>query len=381
MRSFKIITFGCRLNQAESREIGEKLVRLLDYKVTRLQEADIVIINTCCVTKKAEREVRKEIRKVKRENPDCFLVVAGCWVNKLKTQNANLKATTQKSKLFGLMDLLISNEEKKNITKILKRHFKNLAIKPRKAPLRGRQYSNRIYQDKYARSKKALIKIQDGCDNFCSFCIVPYVRGKSRSRPTDEIIKEIKQKIKEGIEEIVLTGINLGDYDNLARLIRRILQETHIQKISFGSMPLEIVDKNFFALYQDKNLASHLTRYFHIPLQSGCNKTLKRMGRKYDVDQFKSQIAKLKTKIPNFTFSTDIIVGFPGETREEFEETLKTLKEIKKILGKDFTKIHIFRYSPREGTLAAKMKEKWGRVEEREKKRRVQAIMHLFNTS
>lgn len=393
LKSFQIITFGCRVNQAESRMMGESLVKLgLAQKCAMAKKcvksklggvADLVIINTCCVTKKAEREVRKEIRKVKKENPNCFLVVAGCWVNKIKNQNSKIKI---KNDLKTKIDLLITNEQKSKIASFLKK----------KISLNKKQST---YKDKYFKFKKALIKIQEGCNNFCSYCIVPYVRGRSRSRPAEEIIGEIKQKVEEGIEEVVLTGIDIKDYkfkiqnsklkikiknlelnkfkNDLVKLIRLILAKTKIKKISFGSISLGVFDKEFLSLYKQKEIKNRLTCHFHIPLQSGSDKVLNLMRRGYSKIKFLNTIKKINQVIPQFIFSTDIIVGFPGETKKEFKETIKTLKKIKKILGQRFTHIHCFRYSSREGTLAFKMEEKWGRVEEKEKKRRAREILKL----
>lgn len=492
MKAFKIITFGCRVNQAESRMMGEKLVELgLTQKCAMAKKCvktDIVIINTCCVTQKAEREVRKEIRRVKRENPDCFLVVAGCWVERFsaevdtnfcsvfkspakqsclaiksaaqccKHKNTHKNCISPRYKykeLFKKIDLLIGNKEKEKIAQILK---EKIFINAKRSPT-----NNKKYEDKYVQFKKALIKIQEGCDKFCSYCIVPFVRGRSKSRPAEEIIGEIKQKVKEGIEEVVLTGIDIGSYkfkfsnfnfqfsnklkiqkstpasreekfkNDLVKLIRLILKETKIKKISFGSLSWEVFDEELIGLYQreallrlldnraevayqdfcvhkspakklnlllnssaqgckhvhSKNLTgsprarainsqqltiNRLTSHFHIPLQSGCNTTLKRMNRKYTIKNCKLKIENLKKAIPNFTFSTDIIVGFPGETKREFEETVRVIRTIKEILGKKFTHIHIFRYSSRPGTLAAKMEEKWGKVDEKEKRRRAKII-------
>ena len=192
MKTFKIITFGCRVNQAESREIGEALGAL--GLISARKNPDLVAINTCCVTGKAEREVRKEIRRAKRENPNCMLLVVGCWINKIKKQKSYVKS-------LGI-DLLISNKDKKNITVLLKKKLK-----------RRQHYNKKIYQDKYAGSGKILIKIQDGCNNFCSYCIVPYVRGRLKAERDGKVIEQIKKKVKEGVKEIVpcyngIIGIN-----------------------------------------------------------------------------------------------------------------------------------------------------------------------------
>lgn len=366
--SFKIITFGCRVNQAESRMMGEKLVKLGISQTSNSGKARIIIINTCCVTSKAEREVRKEIRRIKRENPSCFLIVVGCWPEKIK----NLKLKTPDLKI----DLLIGNKKKLKIAEVLKKYFKKI---------KKRGLKQETYQDKYLQFAKALIKIQDGCNKFCSYCIVPYVRGRLASRRPEEIIREIKQKVKKGIKEVVLTGIDIADYklttkeaNDLVKLIKLILTKTKIKKISFGSLGLGVFDKEFFDLYQS-SLSNRLTTHFHIPLQSGCNQTLKRMARKYRVEEFNSKIVELKKNLKHFTFSTDIIVGFPGETEKEFKQSLKTIKSIKKMLNKNFTHIHIFRFSPKKGTLASKMEGKWGQIDEKIKKKRAAQIRKIIS--
>jgi len=384
-KTFKIITFGCRTNQAESRMIGEGLVRnkfigfnklLVNKKLKDRIKPNIVIINSCVVTKKAEKEVRQMIRKVKRENPGCFLVVTGCFINNIKNQKAKIKNTNKK--LLKLIDLLVENKDKLKIPEILKKQLNNETIE---------QSSNgTIYRDKYFKSKKALIKVQDGCDNFCTYCIVPYLRGRSSSRPAEEIIEEIREKVEQRVKEIVLTGIDIAAYGreiknkklniNLTNLLRKILIETEVERISFGSMNLEAFNGEFINLASSFQLPAtskpRIVRHFHIPLQSGSNETLRRMNRRYTIEEYKKVIAKLREKIPGVTFSTDVMVGFPGETEEEFEESLKNIREI------EFVKLHVFRYSPREGTLAARMERKWGKIPERVKKERARKTRGLI---
>ncbi len=392
LKSFKIITFGCRVNQAESRLIGEQLASKLAMKpVEKTKKADLVVINTCCVTHKAEKEARKEVRRVKRENPKCFLVVAGCWVENVlcaidsKKSSQRRDAINMKKENFKqfartltLVDLLIENKDKKKIGQILKSKFiKNIIQQDGDL---GR------YKDKYGVSNKALVKVQEGCDNFCTYCIVPYVKGRSKSRSIKEVVKEIRDLIEQGIKEVILTGTDMSDYRfGLVKLIREILTKTKIRKISFGSINLRSFDAEFVNLYSAQVRFSQnklrLSSHFHIPLQSGCDTILKRMNRGYKISNFQFLISKLKKKISGFSFSTDIIVGFPGESKKEFEQTLKILKKIKKIMGKSFTKIHVFRYSARQGTVAAKMAGKigWEKVETAEKKSRSRQIVRLFN--
>jgi threonylcarbamoyladenosine tRNA methylthiotransferase MtaB len=424
LKTFQIITFGCRVNQAESRLIGEKLAKSIKgIKSTKsIKGANLIIINTCCVTHKAEKEVRQAIRKAKRENPNCFLVVAGCLID--KAENSKIPNNPLSLKTLNQADLLLTNKQKKDITKILKKQLSNRTIE---------QSNNRKYHDKYSQSNMALVKIQEGCDNFCTYCIVPYVRGRSQSRPADKIIAEINQLVKQGIEEVVLTGIDTSSFrimnnvssikykykNHLAELIRQILKRTEIQKISFGSININAFDKEFIKLFC--SWSGRLTTHFHIPLQSGSDSVLKRMNRRYSVSDFVKKTTELKKKIPKFSLSTDIIVGFPGETSEEFKQTISTIKKLKKILSKSFTLVpesptlqnrmnhkafwdfrygvsaflkkrppavagggfthaHVFRYSSRQGTTATKMLDKkgWGKVPSKEKNKRSRIIRNLI---
>jgi len=353
--------------------------------------AGIVIINTCAVTGKAEKEVRQMIRRVKRENPECFLVVTGCWIDNIKNKKLNIKNTNKKLKILENIDLVAGNEDKMRIGEILGRRFSLRHIK-----------DGPLYEDKYFKSKKALVKIQDGCVNFCTYCIVPYLRGRSRSRPADEIIEEVREKVEQGIRGVVLTGVDIASYkfearnskfetnlkskylnskqfsnraikqsnNDLVKLLKLILAETKIEKISFGSVNLDSFDNELIDFFS--NHKSRITNHFHISLQSGCNTTLKRMNRKYTIKEYKEVIKKLREEIPNVVFSTDVMVGFPGETEEEFEESFKNIKEI------GFAKLHVFRYSPREGTLAVKMSDKWGKIPEKVKMERAKKIRGLI---
>jgi len=318
-------------------------------------------------------------------------------IKKKNLEPSPRKSSSHKS-IFSLVDLWVRNEEKEKIREILR---KKLGIIKRRSSL-----NYPVYKDKYYRFKKALIKIQDGCDKFCAYCIVPYVRGRSKSRYLDDILKEVRKLIRQGIDEIVLTGIDISAFkfkvkseklkvtvknlklnkykNHLVRLIKVILKETKVKKISFGSIGLRVFDNEFIDLFNNLTIGQYNNRistHFHIPLQSGCEETLKRMKRDYTVSDFVLRISDLKKKIQGFSFSTDIIVGFPGETREEFKETVKSVKSIKQILGRRFKKIHIFRYSSRKGTLAEKMEGKkgWERVDEKEKKRRAKALQFLIS--
>jgi threonylcarbamoyladenosine tRNA methylthiotransferase MtaB len=387
LKTFKIITFGCRVNQAESRQMGEKLASLGLKQEKNYKKADLILINTCTITHKADREVRKQIRRIKRENKTCYLAAAGCWIEKQKKDNLLNNNKNQKEELFKKIDLFLTNKQKLNIDKFIKQLNKDKQEDNKKQNKKNQEQ----YKDKYAKSKKAIIKIQDGCNNFCTYCIVPYVRGRSKSKKLSQILKEIRQKQKQGIKEIILTGIDIADFkikklktkNHLAFLLKEILKKTNIEKISYGSINLKAITKEFLDLYKNKvknKTKKRLSSHFHIPIQSGSNKILKRMGRNYTKEQIIKTIKKLNKNIKNFTFSTDIIVGFPDETEKEFLKTKKTLKTIKNILKKRFTHIHTFRYSQRQGTTAQKQikENKWKQIKEITKKKRASCLNNLL---
>jgi len=388
MKSFAIITFGCRLNQAESAQTSRELLSLGLVKIEDYIKADLVLVNTCTITHKADKEVRQMIRRVKRKNKQCFLILLGCWVQKME------KAKLKTLNLDKFINLSVKNKQKQNIKKWLPKKFIT------KTKIQKTQ-KNKTPIDKYHNDKKALIKIQTGCSNFCTYCIVPYVRGKPSSESVDKVLKQIKQEVKEGVEEVLLTGVDLGSYkfivknknlkeklkqlnnkieNDLALLLQAILLETKIKKISFGSMSLKVFDNDFFKLYKTKQ-NQRLTKHFHIPLQSGSDTVLKRMQRPYSVNKFLKTIKKLKNNIKNVSMSTDMIVGFPNETQEEFKQTTQAIKKLKKLLNRNFNKAHIFRYSYRKDTLAAKMidSKKWNEINPLVKKARARELVDLFN--
>jgi len=348
--------------------MGENLIKLSLTQIKDFKKADLIILNTCTVTHKASREIRKEIRKIKRVNPKSFLIVTGCWLYKIR-----ISGEKKDKDFLKLINLSLYKKDQKNLTKLVEKHFfKNKQVKSKR----------KIYQDKYYQSQKAIIKVQDGCNNFCTYCIVPFLRGRSQSRKIKKILKEIRDKQNQGIKEIILTGVDLADFkdgkNDLTYLIKEILNKTKIKKISFGSINLKILNQDFISLY--KNMQNNkLSSHFHIPLQSGCDETLERMGRKYKVKDFIKKIKELNQKIPNFTFSTDLILGFPGETEKEFRKTYKIIKNLKKILKNNFIKIHLFRYSKRKGTRATKMEngKVWKNINDAVKKKRVKQLKKI----
>jgi threonylcarbamoyladenosine tRNA methylthiotransferase MtaB len=324
-------TLGCRLNEAEL-ETWAQAFQKSGHQVTRQAEtANLIVINSCSVTQDAARKSRHLIRKVHRENPAAKLVVSGCY------------ATLNKQEAEDIMgvDLVVSNQDKDKLveTALAELNFDSMpamSTEPGETSLftRGRQ--------------RAFIKVQDGCRYRCTFCIVTVARGEEKSRAVPEVVAEINALHQQNINEIILTGVHLGGYGSdsdlsLVDLIKAILAETDVPRIRLGSLePWELTD-NFYQLFDNPRLMPHL----HLPLQSGSDTVLRRMARRCKTDEFATIVARLRATNPLFNITSDIIVGFPGETEEEWQESLAFIKQT------GFGHLHIFTYSPREGTKAA----------------------------
>ncbi|MCH9633702.1 MAG: Threonylcarbamoyladenosine tRNA methylthiotransferase MtaB [Chlamydiae bacterium] len=325
-KKFKIETLGCRTNQYESLAYKSQLKQSGYEEAQGTEKADLCIVNTCTVTQSADSHSRNQIRRLRKKYPDAKIAVTGCMVEKGRHQLLEIEEA----------DFVISNKEK------------DLLL-------------NKIYpQDKFPEfiidqvnsQTRAFIKIQDGCNSFCSYCIIPYVRGKSRSRTLLDIVNEAKTLVQSGIKEIVLTGINIGDFDGndpsnstrLVHLVQALDKIEGLKRIRISSIDPDEVDDELLEtiLTCDKTCAS-----MHIVLQSGSNLVLKKMNRKYTRQLFFQTIDRIRLKCPDFTFTTDIIVGFPGERESDFEETMDVVSQVK------FSKVHMFPYSRRERTKAA----------------------------
>ncbi len=354
---FYIETFGCKVNIYESNYIKESLLKSGFLFVSEMNEAEIIIINTCTVTNTADSKCKKFVRRVRRENPNSILVVVGCSVqnNYIEYQNMNidiLLGNIGKSKLPDIINNYLQTKEKYN-------YFE----KNRDLP-----FEDMIIND--FDHTRAFIKIQDGCDNFCSYCIIPFMRGKCRSKDFKEIIKEAKDLVKTNHHEIVLTGIHTGSYNyegkDLVDVINELSKIDGLDRIRLSSVEItELNDKFMKMLKVNDKFCNHL----HIPLQAGSDNTLKKMNRKYDMNYFINKIEKIRNIRPDISITTDIIVGFPEETDSDFEETYENAKKLK------FSKIHVFPYSKRNGTKASLMKE----VSSIEKTNRVHKLLDLSN--
>ena len=325
-----------------------------------LSDANIIIVNTCSVTNVADKKCLKMIRRLKREYSNAILVVAGCSSQNKQSVYESLD-----------IDILIGNRDKSIIDKLIKEY-----IETEKKYVKFYNDRNLDFEDMYISDynhTRAFIKIEDGCDNFCSYCIIPYVRGSVRSKDFDKVIKEAKELAKHGHKEIVLTGIHTGHYLNngydLTDLINELSKIDDIKRIRISSIEVtELNDKFLDMLKNNDKVCDHL----HIPLQAGSDEILKRMNRKYDLAYYEEKIKKIRSIRPDISISTDIIVGFPYETEELFLNTLEFSKKIK------FSKIHVFPYSVRVGTAAANMKEQVDEVVKKERVKRLMAVSHML---
>lgn len=353
---FNIITLGCKVNSYESNFMKEALVKNGFSFCSENNKCDILILNTCTVTDTSDKKSLKEVRRLKRENPHAILVVCGCSVQNDKNKYNNLD-----------IDVLMGNINKSNIVSIINEYLDKKTPLEYVAKTRDLNFEN-MEIDSFDHTR-AYIKIEDGCDNFCSYCVIPFVRGKTRSKNFDLAIKETKTLVENNFKEIVLTGIDTGAYfDNgkdLTDLIKEMSKIDGLKRIRQSSIEItQINDKFIEELKNNPKICNHI----HIPLQSGSNEILRLMNRKYDLNYFFEKIEKIRSVRPDISITTDVIVGFPNETDELFLETLETCKKI------NFSKIHVFPYSERKGTKASLMS---GKVSENVKHERVKKLMEL----
>lgn len=353
---FNIVTFGCKVNQYESNMMKERMLSSNFFYVENISEANIIVVNTCSVTNVADKKCLKMIRRIKREYPNSILVVAGCSSQNKQEIYENLD-----------IDILIGNKDKSKIDILLKEYIKTHKRYVKFYNDRKLDFEDMLISD--YNHIRAFIKIEDGCDNFCSYCIIPYVRGSVRSKNFETVIKEAKLLTQKGHKEIVLTGIHTGHYmDNdydLTDLINELSKIEDLLRIRISSIEItELNDKFLNMLSTNKKVCDHL----HIPLQAGSDEILKKMNRKYDLKYYEEKIKKIRMIRPDISITTDIIVGFPYETDELFNETLEFSRKI------NFSKIHVFPYSIRLGTSAANMP---NQVDESIKKERVKKLMDL----
>ena len=352
------ITLGCKVNQYETNAMCEKFINKGYEVVEKEEKADIYIVNTCTVTNMSDRKSRQMLRRVKEINEKAIIVACGCYAQVAKEELEKIDE----------IDIVLGNNEKKNIVDYVEKYIKekNKIIEIEDV-MQKRDFVD-FGEVTYTEKTRAVIKVQDGCDRFCSYCIIPYARGRVRSRNPKTVIEEIEKIAKTGIKEVVITGIHIASYGKdfkedykLINLLEDINKIDGIERIRLGSIEPLLITEEFVERLKKLDKICH---HFHLSLQSGCNETLKRMNRRYTTEQFITIVNRLRKAYSDVILTTDIIVGFPEESEEEFNKTYEFLEQIK------FYKMHVFKYSPRKGTIADKKhKIKVGNIkEERSKK-------------
>lgn len=331
---------GCKVNAYETEAMAQKLEDA-GYEIVPFNEkADVYIINTCSVTNMADRKSRQMLHKAKKMNEDAVVVAAGCYV-----QTATEKLLEDLS-----VDILIGNNKKKDIVEELQKYFDDNKYNKNVIDINATNEYEELELATVTEHTRAYIKIQDGCNQFCSYCIIPYARGRIRSREFDNIKQEVTELAQKGFKEIVLTGIHLSSYGNnenkLIDVVEMIAGIEGVERIRLGSLEPNIVTEDFA-----KRLAKvdKICPHFHLSMQSGCDNTLKRMNRHYTSDEYFEKCELLRKYFDNPAFTTDVIVGFPGETQEDYEISREFVKKVR------FSELHVFKYSKRDGTVAAKM--------------------------
>ena len=362
MRKAALHNLGCKVNSYET-EAMTQLLKKAGYEIVSFQDqADVYIINTCSVTNMADRKSRQMLHKAKKQNPNAVVVATGCYV-----QTATEKVAQDLS-----IDLVVGNNRKKDIVEILNEYY---AEKEAGEQVKEEYVIDINHTDEYedleistvTEHTRAHLKIQDGCNNFCSYCIIPYARGRIRSRTMESIKAELERLSASGFKEIVLTGINLSCYDDNGKKLIDVIEMADnvngIERIRLGSLDPEVVTEDFVErLGKVKKICPH----FHFSLQSGCDKTLKAMNRHYTSDEYYEKCQLIRKHIDNPAFTTDVIVGFPGETEEDYISSREFVKKVK------FAELHVFKYSKRNGTRAAVME---NQVDEQIKTKRSEVLI------
>jgi len=339
-------TLGCKLNQAETESLARQFLEAGYQVVAPDQAADIYLLNTCTVTHIADRKCRNLLRLAHRRNPEALIVATGCYVERAAAEVGGIEGVR----------LVVGNKDKERLAEIVQAKTNGHESCGSEDVLRGSTFRTR-----------ALVKIQEGCSQPCSFCVVPRVRGRERSRSQDDVIAEVKTRAAEGYKEVVLTGTRIGSYEHdggLQELVKRMLRESEVQRLRLSSLEPRDLTPEFLSLWEDSRLCPHI----HLPLQSGSDAVLQRMGRAYSTADYERAAAMAREAIPDLSLTTDLMVGFPGESEEEFSESYRFCERM------GFAAMHVFPYSARPGTKAARMADKVG---DHEKKRRCQLMLAL----
>ena len=364
MKKVAFITLGCKVNQYETNAMAQQFIEKGYKIVEHTEKADIYIVNTCTVTNMSDRKSRQMLRREKELNKDAIIVACGCYAQTAKEELEQMEE----------IDLVLGNNEKKDIVKYVEKYIESKLPETKTEDVMQQKEFIEFGDVIFTEKTRAVIKIQDGCDRFCSYCIIPYARGRVRSRKPEHVISEITEIAKNGIKEVVITGIHIASYGKdfnngykLIDLLEEINKVEGIERIRLGSIEPLIITEEFVERLKKLEKICH---QFHLSLQSGCDETLKRMNRRYTTEQFKEIAHLLRKNFSDAVLTTDIIVGFPGESEEEFETTYKFLEEIK------FYKMHIFKYSPRKGTKAEKME---NQIDGNKKEERSKKLIELSN--
>ena len=371
MKKAALHNLGCKVNAYET-EAMQELLEQNGYEIVPFQEgADIYIINTCTVTNMADRKSRQMIHRAKKMNPDAIVVAAGCYV----------QAQENSDKIDECIDIVIGNNKKQNLIEILEEYEQKrkeadgVFVQQEVIDINHTKEYEELHLTKTAEHTRAYIKVQDGCNQFCTYCIIPYMRGRVRSRRKEEVVEEVSALAANGYKEVVLTGIHLSSYgvdfeekETLLSLIQAVHAIEGIERIRLGSLEPRIITEEFASAL---SALPKICPHFHLSLQSGCEETLKRMNRRYSAEEYFEKCMLLRKYFENPALTTDIIVGFPGETEEEFEEFEESRAFVEKV---NFYETHIFKYSKRQGTKAAVMP---NQVPEPEKTKRSNTLLAL----
>ena len=342
-KAVAFLTLGCKVNSYETDGMKQLFLKA-GYEIKEFEEqADVYIVNTCTVTNIADRKSRQMLHRAKKHNPDSIVVAVGCYVQAAKDTLEEDHA----------IDLVIGNNKKNQIVEILEEYFGNSELREAYLDIGQEKEFEELSIGEAGEKTRAYIKVQDGCNQFCSYCIIPYARGRVRSRKPLEVMKEVERLVNEGYKEIVLTGIHLSSYGidfeeeiTLLTLIQTISKTGGLERIRLGSLEPRIITEEFVDTLKDN---AKFCPHFHLSMQSGCTETLKRMNRKYTTEEFYEKCELIRSRFKAPAITTDVIVGFPGETEDEFEETKVFVQKVA------FAQMHVFKYSKRKGTKAAAM--------------------------
>ena len=344
MKKAASFALGCKVNQYESEAIAE-LFQEKGYEIVGIdEEADVYVINTCTVTNFGDKKSRQLIRKVKRQNENAIVAVVGCYAQ---------TAPQELMKVEGV-NLVIGTKDRAQIVEMVENYKTENGVENHVSDIMKERVFEPLSIQKLANRTRAYLKIQDGCSQYCSYCIIPYARGPIRSRDPQDVLAEVKRLAENGFKEVVLTGIHVASYGkdrhdtSLLEILRQVHEVEGIERIRFSSIEPNVVTEEFAQAIADM---PKVCDHFHLSLQSGCDKTLKEMNRKYDTEKYRQAAATLRKYLPEVALTTDIIAGFPGETEEDFQASYDFAKEI------GFAKIHAFPYSPKRGTPAAARKD------------------------